>query len=56
MIKVDINEIDFLLASMDKIQIPASASPQIADLLSKLLKEKEALIKKESKKALEQNK
>ena len=40
MIKLDLNEIDFLLASMDKIQIPASASPKIADFLNKLLKEK----------------
>ena len=55
MIKVDLNEIEFLLASMDKIQIPASAAPKIAELLQKLLKEKEVLIKKESKKALETN-
>ena len=49
MIKVTTNEIDFILAAMDKIMIPASASPSVVDLLEKLKKEKESLLKKEQK-------
>ena len=51
MIKMSTQEIDFILASMEKIMIPASASPTVVELLDKLKKEKESLVKKEQKKA-----
>ena len=51
MIKMSIPEIEFILASMDKIMIPASAAPTVVELLDKLKKEKESLVKKEQKKA-----
>ena len=50
MIKITIQEIDFLLASMDKVMIPASAASNVVELLEKLKKEKENLMKKEQKK------
>jgi len=49
MLKVEIDEVDFLMAAMDKVMIPASASLKISLLINKLIKEKESLAKREAK-------